>query len=562
MKKITLLITLIFSSSLMYGQIYFEDDFSTATPNTVPTGWMVVDGDGLTPNTAVDEFTSAWIAVDRDGSPFAGNYGGPAGDIAVASTSWYTPAGTSNDWLISPAITPTTDSAVTWDAKAQDATFADGYELLISTTGTNVPGDFGTVLFSVAAEESDWETRTIDLSAYTNQTIYLAWRNNSTDQFVLLVDNVIVEEIPSCLNPTDFVLGPNGITDTSADIAWTDGNGPGTVFDIEYGLDGFTPNTGTGTIINDIAATNYDFTSLMPDTAYDFYITANCAGGNGDSEQVGPIGFLTAFDCTSYGFPYTEDWSNINAYVSCYTVEDANIDGLSWLFNNANDLDGDMTIDNIVNVFPQAANVAKDDWLFTPAISGTQGAEYTVTVTYNAVDFQATANESFDLVITDSPASSATMQSVIGSYNNITQSGVFGDTGGNDLITQAYMSTATYTAAADGDFHVAIHANTLAADSDVFLILNIEVTETLGVNDFDRNIFTHNYDKASQTLNLESSNMAMTNVEVYSLLGQSVVSKSLNNTSESIDVSSLNDGIYLAKVNINGNSKTIKFVKN
>ena len=56
--------------------------------------------------------------------------------------------------------------------------------------------------------------------------------------------------------------------------------------------------------------------------------------------------------------------------------------------------------------------------------------------------------------------------------------------------------------------------------------------------------------------------MEMTSVEIYSLLGQRVISNSLSNTIESIDVSALNTGVYLAKINIDGNSKTIKFIKN
>lgn len=85
--------------------------------------------------------------------------------------------------------------------------------------------------------------------------------------------------------------------------------------------------------------------------------------------------------------------------------------------------------------------------------------------------------------------------------------------------------------------------------------------EDLSVKDFSNNAFTHSYNNTVKTLNLESSNMAMTSVEIYSILGQSVMTKSLNATSESIDVSSLTDGVYLAKVNINGNSKTVKFIK-
>ncbi|EDP72296.1 hypothetical protein FBALC1_14382 [Flavobacteriales bacterium ALC-1] len=86
--------------------------------------------------------------------------------------------------------------------------------------------------------------------------------------------------------------------------------------------------------------------------------------------------------------------------------------------------------------------------------------------------------------------------------------------------------------------------------------------EPLSVNEFDKSTITHHYNKDSKTLNLKSSDLPISGIEVYSILGQNVISKSLNHTNESLNVSSLNDGVYLVKININGNSKTIRFVKN
>ena len=554
MKKITLLFAFIFSSSIMFGQIYFEDDFSSSTPNSVPNGWTVFDGDGQTPNAAVSEFTSAWIAVDRDGTASGGgNYGGPAGDIAAASTSWYTPAGASNDWLISPAITPTTDSSVTWDAKAQDAGFPDGYELLISTTGATAPGDFGTVLFSIPSESATWQTRTVDLSAYTGQTIYLAWRNNSLDQFVLLVDNVIVEQNPACFDPFDFVLGPNGITSTSADIAWSDNNGAGTVFDIEFGLEGFTP--GTGTIINDVAATNYDFTSLMPDTSYQMYITANCTGGNGDSAQVGPIGFLTAYDCTTYTVPFTEVFDNANAFGSCYTTEDVDGDGLSWISQQDLDLDGDTVVETFAtNANGAATTPMKNDWLISPAISLTAGTNYEVTTKFNV--FSGTPNASLEAFILDAPNSGATQVATLFSNTGIVTQGAF-----ETLETMAYEEINTFSVGMSGDYYIA-YRSFGAGESGFVLMFDSNIQESLSIDEFNQNTFTHNYSKDLETLTLESSNLEMTNIEIYSILGQNVISKPLSSTREVIDVASLNDGVYLAKIFADGGSKTIKFVKN
>ena len=54
----------------------------------------------------------------------------------------------------------------------------------------------------------------------------------------------------------------------------------------------------------------------------------------------------------------------------------------------------------------------------------------------------------------------------------------------------------------------------------------------------------------------------MSSIEIYSILGQNMLSKSLSKTTELIDISTLNDGIYLVKVYTDGNFETIKFIKN
>ena len=150
---------------------------------------------------------------------------------------------------------------------------------------------------------------------------------------------------------------------------------------------------------------------------------------------------------------------------------------------------------------------------------------------------------------------------MIGSYSGITQAGVFGDAGGNDFLTQAYTSTATYTAPADGDFHVAVHANTPALSSDVFLLVSLQVEETLSVDEFESNNFTYSYNKTTDQLTLNSSILPFDGLELYSLLGQKVISRSLSQTNETIDMSALTDGLYLATITINGDRKTIKVLK-
>jgi len=266
--------------------------------------------------------------------------------------------------------------------------------------------------------------------------------------------------------------------------------------------------------------------------------------------------------CQDGSVPYTEDFSNATNF-SCHTYLNSNSDGLVWSYNDINDFDGDGTNDPIINLFPaDNTSGAKDDWIISSSFNMTTSNTYTITVRSNSIQVNPgnpAANESFDIVILDGPSPSDNPQ-IIESASSITPAGTFGDTTGNDPLTQAYTNSATFNPPSDGEYHVGIHAT--SAQGDVLLITEYSINSTLSIDEFNQNTFTHNYNKTSETLNLESSSSPLSGIEIYSLLGQSVMSKTLSDTSEAISVASLNDGIYLAKVNIGGNSKTIKFLKN
>ncbi|MEM9932829.1 MAG: choice-of-anchor J domain-containing protein [Bacteroidota bacterium] len=160
------------------AQPLLEEGFEQGIPNT----FTLVDNDGLTPNNPA--FTAAWIAT-VDG-----------GFNVVASTSWYVPAGSADDWLITPPLTiPATGIyTLSWLAYAlEEAPFDDGYEVRVSTTNTNL-SSFNDVLFSTLAENASPTTRTAPLTDYAGETIYIGFRNNSNDKNVLFLDDLLVEE--------------------------------------------------------------------------------------------------------------------------------------------------------------------------------------------------------------------------------------------------------------------------------------------------------------------------------------------------------------------------------
>jgi|GEM_PF-2078907 len=110
------------------------------------------------------------------------------------------------------------------------------------------------------------------------------------------VDNFQIREVPSCLDATD--LTATGITATSANLSWTENNDPAaTAWTIEYGLAGYIPGTGNELGSVGVSTTSFPLSSLMSNTAYDFYVTVDCAGGSG--AQVGPGSFLTLIDCSA-----------------------------------------------------------------------------------------------------------------------------------------------------------------------------------------------------------------------------------------------------------------------
>lgn len=187
------------------AQVLFNEDFDGIPGSTAggagtynfPTGWFLRNVDNRTPNSSVAYVNEAWERRED----FASN----VTDSCAFSTSWYAPTGSADDWMWTPGVALPTGKTirVSWNAVAYDAMYKDGYEVRIMTVaptgGTGVIGNQvtnSTVLFSTTGENSTWTSRSIDLnSSYNGQTIYIGFRNNSNDKFLLLIDDVKIEAV-------------------------------------------------------------------------------------------------------------------------------------------------------------------------------------------------------------------------------------------------------------------------------------------------------------------------------------------------------------------------------
>ena len=226
-------------------------------------------------------------------------------------------------------------------------------------------------------------------------------------------------------------------------------------------------------------------------------------------------------------------------------------------------VDGDMVNDRFMVLLPQTpTELVKDDWMFSGRMGMIAGAPYNVSVLYNGFDFNGTtANESFELIIVNEQSSTAAFQSVIGTYAGITQSGVIADPGGNDLITQAYTANETFIPTTSEPYYLAIRATTVGTAS-LFMVFNVSINgATLSLDEFNQNTITHIYNTITDLLTLQSSSLPFSGAEVFNIFGQRVLAKVLSQSQEVIEMSSLSSGIYLVKLNIEGNTKTIKLIK-
>lgn len=86
-------------------------------------------------------------------------------------------------------------------------------------------------------------------------------------------------------------------------------------------------------------------------------------------------------------------------------------------------------------------------------------------------------------------------------------------------------------------------------------------SEVLSTDEFSTINFTHFYNSINNELQL-NANLVMQNIKVFNTLGQEIVNKKLSSTEETINISNLSQGVYIAQISIENSIETFKFIKN
>src|SRR5690606_38321376 len=197
---------------------------------------------------------------------------------------------------------------------------------------------------------------TIDLSSYSG-LVYIAFTrvDSPADGWYLYIDDVTVEDIPSCIAPTD--LTADNITSESAGLSWTSDRD---TFDISWGEGTFDAEEGT--IVNGFE-NGGTLSGLDANTEYQYYVRNDCGGGD-LSDWAGPHEFITA--CEAATIPFFEGFENGFTHDTpidgCWSQESI-LGTQTW---NANNISTDRYRTPRTGEWNAFLRYSNTDWLFYP----------------------------------------------------------------------------------------------------------------------------------------------------------------------------------------------------
>jgi len=481
------------------------ENFATFLPGC----WQEGDNGDLTAGPATFG-TSTWA---EDGFGNVGTTGAINYNLYLA---------TANDWIISPLFNiPASGYELKFDAAATQyaSTNApttpweadDVVEVLVSTgttnwtvlytyNDTNVPSNLGT-------------TNIIDLDAYAGQNVRFAFRalegaaNGSAD-IDFSVDNFELRLTPACAEPVGLIV--SNLTDMSADISWsvTTGN-------YQYVIDQVAGNpAGAGTATT---STTYNASGLAPLTTYYLHVRTDCGG---------TFSVWSTVSFTTLATPPSNDnCATAIALTAGGVFADNQVVGTNQGASNSNP------------PAPGCASFAGGDVWYSVTIP----ASGSLTIETN----NDTAGGS---TLTDSGL--AIYSGTCGALALVSCD--------DDSSTDGNFSLISLTGRTPGEV---LYANVWEYGGGTVGTFKISAYDaSLSTGSFDSASFVAYPNPVKNVLNLSYAT-EISSVEVYNMLGQKVIAKTLNVAQGQVDMTSLNAGNYIVKVTADGATKTIKVIK-
>ena len=278
--------------------------------NTLPFGWTTIDADGdghIWEHNSVEGLFPA--------------HSGSGSAVSYAKLNGTGAALTPDDWLVSPPITLIGNSTLSFWRMVAFFNYTH-YGVFISTTSGTDPSAF-TMLYEETPVSSTyaWTQRTVDLTAYTGSTVYIAFRHfNATNLFGVAIDDVmltsdvagpIITANPNVLQFPNVPMGQNSASQTVTVEAFNTGGTSVTA----------TVASPFEVSLNDSAFSNS--VTFIPGAQQPLYVRYSPIMEGSDSvvmtltngtvsTNVTLLG--NGIDCGNIALPYTEDFNELLEY--------------------------------------------------------------------------------------------------------------------------------------------------------------------------------------------------------------------------------------------------------
>ena len=193
-------------------EISYDDNvlFSTDFANGV-NDMLVLDNDGNNPSQE-----SVAIGIDKAHYGWAPVRDNEKSDMAVASTSMYSPAGQSDDWMVIPQVRIVDQLCkLTFQSQGYKKSAQDRLKVYVWESNNMYNALSSEVVEKIRKEgklvynevqnpgknedvlEGDWTDNAISLKEFAGKNVYIAFLNDNNNQSAVFVDNVkVLHELP------------------------------------------------------------------------------------------------------------------------------------------------------------------------------------------------------------------------------------------------------------------------------------------------------------------------------------------------------------------------------
>ena len=413
-----------------------------------------------------------------------------------------------------------------WIDWNNDLVFDNATEKFFNTT-TYGSGPFtGTITIPAGTAVGNYRMRIVTDYLSTNPS--LPCGAPTTAEFEDYTISVVAP--PACGAPAPL---SSNVVNVSATLSWP--AIASALVGYEYVLDGVVTNpvaAGTTT-----TATTFNATALSANTTYYFHIRSVCSVGTYSTWTT--ISFTTS--CAPENVPYSQNFETATVpNLPVCTIQQNVGTGNLWV-TAANPGYGFTT--NTLRYNYNGASPA-NVWFYTNGINLVAGTSYKISYDYGSTG--TTFPEKLKVAYGTSAAATA-MTTVLADHPNVVNG------------TAPINTIVNFTPTTSGVYYFGFNAYS-AANQFYLFVDNIMVDVLLGNDSFNTTSFTVYPNPVKDILHI-NYNDAITKIQVVNMLGQEIITKSVNNTQNEIDMSGLVQGTYLVKITSNDRVKTIKVIK-